>query len=142
MFNKILLPVDLEHTESVPKALKLAIAQAELANSKIDVLTVAPGFGSPLVASFFDDSKVKAAMKEVARQLKKYAEKNIPAEILGKLIVTEGNPPEKILKHARKLSTDLIVISSHDSEMEQLLLGSCSAKVVRHSNCTVFVVKR
>ena len=141
MFKKILLPVDLEHTQSVRKALRLAIDEAERSDAKIDVMTVAPGFGMPLVASFFEDEKVKEALKEIARHLKKYVANNIPDNLKGNSIVTEGNPPEQILKQSKKLNTDLIVISSHDTEMEQILLGSCSAKVVRHADCSVLVVK-
>jgi len=141
MFSKILLPIDLEHTESSHKALELALKEAEIAEATIDVMTVAPGFGMPLVASFFDPSQVKQAMREIARHLKAYTDANLPANRRGKCVVTEGNPAEQILRQSRRLDTDLIVISSRDTEMEQILLGSCSAKVVRHAPCTVFVVK-
>jgi len=141
MFKKILLPIDLEHTDVAIKALTLAMEEAKRSNSKLYVMTVAPGFGTPLVASFFDDSTVKKAMKEVARHLKKYVDENIPQEFHAKSIVTEGNPPEQILKQAKEHNIDLIIISGYDTELDQMLLGSCSAKVVRHSNCSVLVVK-
>ncbi len=35
------------------------------------MLTVIPGFGMPLVATFFPDDAMKDAVKEVAKQLKK-----------------------------------------------------------------------
>lgn len=141
MFNKILFPVDLEHTEVVKKALKLALEETERSNAKLYVMTVAPGFGTPLVASFFDDETVKKAMKEVARHLNKFVEENIPEKFHAKSIATQGNPPEQILKQAKKNDIDLIVISSHDSELDQFLMGSCAARVVRHSKCSVLVVK-
>lgn len=141
MAKKILFPVDLEHTEVVGKALKLALEEAERSNGKLYVMTVAPGFGMPLVASFFDDKTVKKAMKVIAAHLKKFVDENIPKEFHAKSIVTEGNPPEQILKQAKGNGVDLIVISSHDTELDQVLLGSCSAKVVRHSKCSVLVVK-
>jgi universal stress protein F len=56
-------------------------------------------------------------------------------------VVAEGNPAERILKQAQENNTDLIVIASHNSKIENLLLGSCASKVVRHSHCTVTVVK-
>ena len=141
MFKKILLPIDLEHAEVAGKAIKLALEEAERSDSKLYVMTVAPGFGMPLVASFFDDSTVKKAMKEIAKHLDRFVRDNIPEKFHTKSIVTEGNPPEQILSQAKEHNIDLIVITSHDSEMEQMLLGSCSAKVVRHSNCSVLVVK-
>ena len=104
-------------------------------------MTVAPGFGMPIVASFFDEVTVKNAMKEVARQLKSYISDNFPDDIEIQAVVMEGNPAELILKQAKKDGSDLIVISSYNSKANHLLLGSCAAKVVRHSKCSVTVVK-
>ena len=80
-------------------------------------------------------------MKEVARQLTTYIADNIPDDIETSAIVVEGNPAELILKQAKKDGADLIVISSHNNQIENILLGSCAAKVVRHSDCCVMVVK-
>jgi nucleotide-binding universal stress UspA family protein len=141
MFKKILLPIDLEHADVARKAISLAMEEAKRSDSKLYVMTVAPGFGMPIVASFFDDATVKKAMKEVAKHLKKFVTDHIPKEFHAKSIVTEGNPPEQILKQATEHDIDLIIISGYDTELDQMLLGSCSAKVVRHSNCSVLVVK-
>jgi len=141
MFNKILIPVDLEHTQSASRAIKLALDEAEISNAQIFVMTVAPGFGMPLVASFFDEETVNKAMDEVSRHLRKFVAESIPEKFHPKTIVTQGNPAEQVLKQARINDIDLIVISSHDTEFEQVFLGSCSAKVVRHAKCTVFVAK-
>ena len=81
------------------------------------------------------------ALKEVARHLKKYIDDNIPEDIETRAVVVEGNPAELILKQAQTDKIDLIVIASHNSQIANLLLGSCAAKVVRHSSCTVTVVK-
>ncbi len=141
MFKKILLPVDLEHSDAAARALRLALEEVERSNAELYVMTVAPGFGMPLVASFFDEDTVKKAMKVIADHLKEYVKTHIPKAVKPKLIVAEGNPPEQILKQARKNGIDLIVIPSHDNEMEQIFLGSVAAKVVRHSRCSVLVVK-
>jgi nucleotide-binding universal stress UspA family protein len=141
MYKNILFPVDLEHTAEAEKALKIAIDEARQSEAKLTIMTVAPGFGMPIVASFFDDHAVANALKEVARHLKQYVDDNIPDDIDTKPIVVEGNPAELILKQAKSDDIDLIVIGSHNSEIENLLLGSCAAKVVRHARCTVTVVK-
>ena len=141
MYKNILFPIDLEHTTEAESALRIAVDEAKRSNAKLTVMTVAPGFGMPIVASFFDEETVKSALKEVARHLKQYVDGNIPDGIETSAIVAEGNPAEQILKQAKINDVDLIVISSHNSEIEHLLLGSCAAKVVRHSRCTVTVVK-
>ena len=141
MYESILFPVDMEHTVEAEKALKIAIAEAKRSKAKLTVMTVAPGFGMPIVASFFDEQAVKNALKEIARHLKQYIDDKIAEDIETRAIVVEGNPAELILKQAQNDNIDLIVIASHNSQIENLLLGSCAAKVVRHANCTVTVVK-
>ncbi len=141
MYNSILLPVDMEHSAESAKALSIAVDEARRSKAKLTVITVAPGFGSPLVASYFEKGAVKGALKEVARHLKQYVDDNIPEGLEVVAVVAEGNPAEKILKQEQVSKIDLIVLASHNSQIENLLLGSCAAKVVRHSRCTVTVVK-
>jgi len=141
MPDNILFPVDLEHTVESEKALKIAIEEARRSKAKLTVMTAAPGFGMPIVASYFDEGSVKKALKEIARHLKRYIDDNIPGDVETRAIVVEGNPAELILKQAKNDSIDLIVLASHNSQIENLLLGSCAAKVVRHAHCTVTVVK-
>ena len=141
MYNKILFPVDLQHIEEAEKSLEVAIREARHEKADVCVMTVAPGFGMPIVASYFDDNTFKKAMKEVARLLKDYVDNNFPDDINTTAIVVDGNPSELILEQAKKDGSDLIVMSSHNSQIENLLLGSVAAKVVRHSRCSVMVVK-
>jgi nucleotide-binding universal stress UspA family protein len=141
MYNNILLPVDMEHTAESADALAIALEEARRSNAKLTVMTVAPGFGMPIVASYFDEDAVKEALKEVARHLKKYVDDNIPRDIETNAVVVEGNPANLILKQARENDIDLIVMASHNSEIETLFLGSCASRVVTHAHCTVTVVK-
>ena len=98
MYNNILLPVDMEHTAESDRALKVAVEEARRSKAQLTVMTVAPGFGSPLVASYFDEGAVKEALKEVARHLKQYIDDNIPDDVEVDAVVAEGNHAEKILK--------------------------------------------
>lgn len=141
MYKKILFPIDLQHTKEADKSLQIMIDEARRSKAEVRVMTVATGFGMPIVASFFDEATVQEALKEVARHLLTYVDENIPDDIVSTAIVLEGSPAEMILKQAKKDQVDLIVLSAHNSQIENLLLGSCAAKVVRHSDCTVIVVK-
>jgi len=141
MYKNILLPVDMEHTAESARALAIALDEARRSNAKLTVMTVAPGFGMPMVASYFDEGAVKEALKEVARHLKKYMDDNIPEGIETDAVVVEGHPANLILERAQEDGIDLIVMASHNSEIENLILGSCAARVVNHAHCTVTVVK-
>lgn len=141
MFKKILMPIDLQETELAAKALKIATEEARKHKAEIYVMTVLPGFGLPLVASFFPDQAMKEAMKEVAKLMKRYIRDNLPGDIVSHPLIAEGNPPEQILRQAKKIKADLIVIPSHAKSLSQVFLGSCAAKVVEHAKCSVMVIK-
>ncbi len=141
MYKSILFPVDLEHTAEAKKGLELAIEEARRSQAKLTILTAAPGFGMPIVASYFEENAVSEALKEVARHLKQYVDDNVPDDIDSHAVVVEGHPGELILKQAKMDAVDLIVIPAQHSEIENLFLGSVAAQVVRHATCTVTVVK-
>ena len=54
MYKSILFPVDLEHTAEAEKGLRIAIDEARRSKAKLTILTAAPGFGMPIVASYFE----------------------------------------------------------------------------------------
>lgn len=53
-----------------------------------------------------------------------------------------GSPDSKIVESAEEIGADIIVVGSHGyNRWERLLLGSISDSVVRHSHCSVLVVR-
>jgi nucleotide-binding universal stress UspA family protein len=61
------------------------------------------------------------------------------------IITTEvllGSADSKIVESAEEIKADIIVVGSHGyNRWERLLLGSVSDSVVRHSHCSVLVVR-
>jgi nucleotide-binding universal stress UspA family protein len=55
--------------------------------------------------------------------------------------VVEGHSGRTILDWAEAHGPDCIVIASHRPGMQDLLLGSTAAKVVRHATCAVHVIR-
>jgi universal stress protein F len=141
MFKKILLPIDLQDTRLSAKAAKITIDEARKHGAEVHVLTVIPDFGMPLVASFFPDSTMDKALKEVAQELKRYIAANFPQDVATKPHIGEGSPADQIVQLSRKLGTDLIIIPSHTKSFQQVFLGSCAARVVDRVHCSVMVVK-
>ena len=56
-------------------------------------------------------------------------------------LVIEGHSGRSILDWAEQNNPDLIIIASHRPGMQDLLLGSTAAQVVRHAGCAVHVVR-
>ena len=141
MFKKILVPVNLEQTHLSKKALDAAISICQTDGAQLQMITVVPGFGMPMVASYFPKDATKEAIREVKKQLKTYLQSVIPDGLKAEAVVAEGNPSERIVKHARKNDIDLIIMPCRIKKLEKWLLGSCSSRVVEHANCSVMVIK-
>ncbi len=55
--------------------------------------------------------------------------------------VRAGHAYRTILEVAREKAVDLIIIASHRPGLQDYFLGSTAAKVVRHANCSVLIVR-
>ncbi len=55
--------------------------------------------------------------------------------------IVEGHSGRTILDFAASNETDCIVIASHRPGLQDYLLGSTAARVVRHAGCSVHVVR-
>ncbi|MFQ5760601.1 MAG: universal stress protein [Acidiferrobacterales bacterium] len=142
MFKKILVPIDLTEPAFADKSMGIAVEQARQHQADLHVMTVLPGFGMPIIASYFPDDAMDKARKETEKQLHDYVAAKVPDDVTVTSTVGEGSPYEQIVKQAKKIKADLIVIRSHDKRpLEEILLGSCAQKVVEHAPCSVMVVR-
>lgn len=73
--------------------------------------------------------------------LKEFVKTHIPEDIKTQRIVGEGTVYEVILNMAAKINADMIVVSSGRDDLKDFLLGPNAARVVRHANCSVTVVR-
>jgi nucleotide-binding universal stress UspA family protein len=56
-------------------------------------------------------------------------------------LVVTGNAYEEILNVAKQANSSLIVIGAHKPDFTDFLLGPNAARVVRHSSCSVMVIR-
>ena len=140
IYKKILVPVDLGREKN---AIKLCHAAAQLSgeDTQIRLVSVAPGYGMPLVASFFPDDAQKKALAQMQSMLEKLAQDYLGDGVSVK--VREGKRAKEILAEAQSWSADLIVIGSRKklSRDGQRVLGSCSSSVADRAQCAVLIVR-
>ena len=141
MYKDILLTVDLNDEASWVKALPAAVAQAKASGATLHVATVVPDFGMPVVRGFFPDGFEDKVMTEVTGNLKAFCDEKLPSDISAKMIVRYGNVYQQILEIAEEIGCGLIVLGAHRPELKDYLLGPNAARVVRHANCSVLVVR-
>lgn len=142
MFNKVLVPVDLAEPEFTNKALQLALKQGDGSALELHLITVVPGFGNSLVASYFSEKEHKKAVTEVARQFRQFAKEHLPDVLNPVLKVYEGSPAEEIVRYINKAGIELVIMSAHHrSKVDEFLLGSVSARVAERAACSVMLLK-
>jgi nucleotide-binding universal stress UspA family protein len=141
MYQNILLTVDLNDEASWAKALPAAIGEAKAPGATLHVVSIVPDFGVSMVGSFFPDDFEEKALAETREKLAAFCAENVPSEIEAKNIVRHGNVYKEILEIAGEIGCDLIVIGAHRPALKDYLLGPNAARVVRHANCSVLVVR-
>jgi len=141
MFKHILLAIDLNDKASWSQALPVAVEQAKAGGGTLTMLAVVPDFGMNVVGNFFPKDYEKEATAEAAAQLDALAAEKIPGDVDSATAVAYGTIYEEILAAADKSGSDLIVMASHRPALKDYLLGPNAARVARHGNCSVLIVR-
>ncbi len=139
MYKDILLSVDLEDDNSWRKALPTAVEYAKAFGSRIHVISVVPEFG--MVRQFFPDDYESQLKDSVKSKLHEFTAERIPDEVSVRHIIAHGTIYREINKAAEQINADLIIMASHRPGVGDYLLGPNAARVVRHSSCSVLVVR-
>lgn len=137
MYTNILVPVAFDEgtAEKTRKALAVArqLASEGATITCLHVMEEVPGY----VANYLPADYSAQARKAIEDQLE-----DIVGEVPGaRSIVVGGHSGSTIVDWADDNGVDLIVIASHRPGMQDLLLGSTAAKVVRHAQCAVHVLR-
>ena len=141
MYQKILLPIDVDAQETWSDAVDAAILLAQAGGGEIHLVTVQPDFGMSVVGSYFPAGYEKKVEEEIAGKLQTLAKEHFPGDLAIHTHVTHGKIYEQIIATADKLGCDVIVMASHRPALKDYLLGPNAARVVRHAKQSVFVVR-
>lgn len=140
MYKKILVPIDVSHPESTGIALGAAAEIAGASGAEMALLSVIadiPNLVAVQLPSGYAEKAAATAKQELANIAGKVGLKDGSYT----LSVRDGVAHHEILEEAEKIGAELIVILSHRPELSDYLLGSTAARVVRHANCSVLVVR-
>jgi len=138
MFKKILVPVEVAVKEDTRKLLQATKTLSEGWACERHVVTVTPNVGMAIVGSYFDEDFEAQGRNAAAEQLASaVAEVGLDAT----QHVLSGTVYDRVIELASTLDADLIVIGAHQPELRDYLLGSNAARVVRHSNRSVLVLR-
>ncbi len=149
MTTKILAPIDLMDLKTSEKVLSAAIEQAVAAKGDLTVMAVAPHIltgvdyryairGEMGGSGAYDAEKIVA---DTLERLNQVVTDLTPKGMHVNTIARHGTVYEQILKVADDIEADQIVIGAHRPGLADFLLGPNTARVVRHANCSVNVIR-
>lgn len=141
MYHDILVPIDLNAESSWKKAVPVAISLAETFGAKLHLLNVVPDFGSAIVGSYFPPDFEKRSLEAAETKIEAFAEANRSDLVSPQVHIAHGTIYKEIEDAAERLGCDLIVMASHRPELADYLLGPNAERVVRHTECSVLVVR-
>ncbi|MEM7524715.1 MAG: universal stress protein [Pseudomonadota bacterium] len=143
MTSPVLCAVDIGHTSQERAVLARAAQLAELDGAQLDLVTVVPDFGASIVSDYFKDGHMDAMREDARKRLNDFA-----AEVLGeeqnasiRHIISTGTAYEEILKAAKAAGSGLIVMGAHKPGFTDYLLGPNAARVSRHADASVYIVR-
>lgn len=140
--KKILVPVDFSTPSE--NALKVASELAQKNKAEVHVLHVIELAESLFGAEQFNvnDEQIIFFMKLAQKRFETFLQKEYLKEITVKSFVEPGSAAIAIRETVEKNDIDIIVMGSNGvSGIEEIVIGSNTEKVVRHSEVPVLVVK-
>lgn len=140
MYKSILVPVDLAEAPLATPAINAAVTFAKSTGGHVRLIYVRslmPVTYMEFVPADFDSEQQADAQKKldsVALMV------DLPREQVSTKVVL-GSVHTETLREAESWGADLVVVWSHKPGFASYLLGSNAATIVRHSKCSVLVVR-
>jgi len=136
MYKTILVPIDLADPEKGKPMIKIArqMGGKDARIILVNVVEEIPAY----VAAQVRYGILKKTGEYAGEELKAMAK---AAGIKPDVEVRSGAAHNAILDVADKLKADLIIVGSHKPGLQDYLLGSTAARIVRHAMCSVLVIR-
>lgn len=129
MYEKLLVPVDLDYPETSAKALEVAREIARAEGASVIVISV-----QPIVID-----ETGAQPPDYRPKMDAFLAKQ-GGEVSG-ILRLGGSISAEIRQAAETIGADLIVMGSHDPHFTDYLIGSNAAHVALHTDRSVLVVR-
>jgi universal stress protein F len=141
MFHQLLIPIDLAHQEHLARLREAARLLIDGAGS-ITLLYVDPIMvhGDALMIQL-EESQFGEHKREVQAQLQRISELLQLEGVTLNTATREGSAHDQILEYAAEISADAILMRSGRPGFVDYFIGSTAERVVRHADCSVFVIR-
>ena len=141
MYKKILLSIDLNSEDSWTATLEAALVMCRTFDASLHLVHVMADVPEAVVKLYLPDDSTEKLVQQFTGMMDAFVDEYIPEEFEADVHLCRGNIYTGILETAKKVEADLIIIGSHRPTMSDFLLGPNAARVVRHAECSVLVVR-
>jgi nucleotide-binding universal stress UspA family protein len=136
MYKNIIVPIDLEMAEK-GKVMLDKVKELADEGGKVTVMYVVEDVPGLITAELPDELVPKAAHSARSNLVDMVKAAGLTADVQ----IRSGRPHHGIVSLADEIGADLILIASHGPVLQDYLLGSTAASVVRHAKCSVLVTR-
>ena len=140
MFKKILVPVDVSQSDSGVASLNAAADLSGKSGADLVLLNVVSPVPN-LVAAQLPSNYIEDAQESASKVMEEMATNAGLKPGSYEIQTAHGGAYNEILAAADSSGADLIVVASHQPGLSDYLLGSTAAKIVRHANISVLVIR-
>ena len=122
-------------------AIEIATALAHASGGTVHLIYVLPTLPLSAMGSDLPLALADEVQREAEQELALLAATiDLPDESVS-ISVHAGSVCDEVLSEAERIGADLILVGSHRPSMASYLLGSNAATIVRHSKCSILVVR-
>jgi nucleotide-binding universal stress UspA family protein len=136
MYKNIIVPIDLDMAEK-GKVMLDKVKKLTDEGGKVTVMYVVEDVPGLITAELPDELVPKAAHSARSNLVDMVKAAGLTADVQ----IRSGRPHHAIVSLADEIGADLILIASHGPVLQDYLLGSTAASVVRHAKCSVLVTR-
>jgi nucleotide-binding universal stress UspA family protein len=121
-------------------ALEDALGLAQRCNGVIHLVHVIREVPKAFKPNEFYEAQKPVAVKALEEQIAKF---DVPVGVIIEPVVRTGRVATTLLKYQRKIRANIVVVTTQgQTAFEDFLVGSTARRLIRHSTCSVLVVRK
>jgi len=137
MYSNILIPMDPDHADLFDAQVQAA-RRLLSPDGTISTLYVNPNYVHHVLAATSSESPTEVE-QAILQQVKALFEAEVPRELRGHVYSRRGVVHDEIVRKAKSIGADLIIMTACKNPLERYFLGSNTRKVMAEAQCSVFV---
>ncbi|SFF98349.1 universal stress protein [Neptunomonas qingdaonensis] len=141
MFKNILIPVDLAHEEQFSRLMAAAVLLIGSNKAQIDLLYVDQSLIHQGSYPYLDNKTYAEHKKDATERLEYLIQTVAPAHVTCVTHIRQGAAHDHIIEEAKLQQSDAILMMAKRPGIASYFLGNTAEKVVRHADCSVFVIR-